>query len=114
VDRDEEEQPAMARRIADTFALSVDELGAVFGGAAQDATRWLASGFPADRVGKAIIILEIANLLTRYLRPDRIGVVVRKPAAAYGGHTMLEMIEAGEHNVVLDGVRASFNFSSTA
>jgi len=114
VDRDEEEQPSMARRIADTFALSVDELGAVFGGTAQDATRWLASGFPADRVGKAVIILEIAKLLTRYLRTDRIGVVVRKPAAAYGGHTMLEMIEAGEHNVVLDSVRASFDFTSTA
>jgi hypothetical protein len=103
-----------AGQIAEVFQFSVNELGAVFGGAAQDATRWLANGFPADQVGKAAIILEIANLLTHHLRTDRIGAIARRPAAAYGGRSMLEMIEAGEHEALLASVRASFDFCWTA
>lgn len=106
--------PLAAHRIADVFGLSDAELGGLFGVPPQTASQWLATGFPAARQAEAAGILEIAWLLTQYLRTDRIGVVVRKPAAAYGGHTMLEMIEAGEHEELRRIVRVSFDFSTTA
>ncbi len=106
--------PLVARRIADTFALSDAELGKLFGVSQQTASQWLASGFPAAQQAEAAAVLEIARLLDHYLQAGRIGAIARRPAAAYGGRSMHEMIEAGEHEALLAGVRASFDFCWTA
>ncbi len=104
----------MARRIAAAFGLSDAGLSEFFGVPRQTASLWLVDGIPAARQGKAVIILEIANLLTHHLRTDRISAIARRPAEAYGGRTMLEMIEAGEHEELRRIVRVSFDFCRTA
>jgi len=104
----------MARRVAEVFGLSDTELGDLFGVSRQAAAGWLATGFPADHRPKAAVILTIGELLAHYLQAGRIAGVVRRTGEAYGGRTMLEMIEAGEHEELLDRVRASFAFGNTS
>ena len=41
-------------------------------------------------------------------------VVVRRPAEAYGGRSMLEMITDGDHRELLESVRASFDYARVA
>jgi hypothetical protein len=47
------------------------------------------------------------------LVPDRIPGIARVAAAAYGGLTMLEMIERDRHEELLELVSASFDWAST-
>jgi len=104
----------MARRIANVFGLSDDELGELFGVPRETGAGWRDTGFPADRRPKATAILAIAELLAHYLQEDRIAEIVRRPAEAYGGRTMLRMIAAGEYEDLLDRVRGSVDFGTTA
>lgn len=104
----------MARQIVDAFALSAAELGELFGVTRQAATQWLATEIPRDRRAKAATVLAIADLLGHYLKVDRVAGVVRKPAQAYGGRTMIQMIKESEHERLLDLVRESFDFDKTA
>jgi len=104
----------MAHRITAVFGLSDAGLGEFFGVPRETASLWLVDGIPAARQGKAVIILEIANLLTPHLRTDRISTIARRPAEAYGGRTMLEMIAASGHEELLDLTRASVAFGTTA
>ena len=56
----------------------------------------------------------MAELLERNLQPERIPAVVRTPARAYGGRSILEAIAADDHDAVLASVERSFDWSSTA
>jgi len=114
VDCAPEEHPSAARWIADSFALSDEEVGELFGVSQQAAAGWLANGFPAAQQTKAAVVLEVARLLDHNILADRIGAIVRRPAEAYGGRTMLQMIAAGEHEDLLDRVRGSLDFGTTA
>jgi hypothetical protein len=49
------------------------------------------------------------DLLDRYLRRDRIPAVVRRPAEALGGRSLLEMAEAGQSAAVVTAVRQMFD-----
>ncbi len=104
----------MARRIAEVFVLSVAELGELFGVPEQTAAGWLTTGIPAEQRAKVAGVLAIANLLTRYLKADRISAIARRPAEAYGGRTMLQIIAAGDHEELLRSVRALVDFGGVA
>jgi hypothetical protein len=104
----------MAAQIVDAFGISTAELGRLFGVSRQAADQWLGGDVPADRRGKASTVLAIADLLSHRLKPGKLPGVARRPAGAYGGRTMLEMIAAGEHEELLESVRASFDFAKTA
>ena len=104
----------MAAQIVDAFGLSTAELGRLFGVSRQAADQWLGSDVPADRRGKASTVLAIADLLSHRLKPGKLPGVARRPAGAYGGRTMLEMIAAGQHEELRESVRASFDFAKTA
>ena len=56
----------------------------------------------------------IADVLARRLKPARIPGIARRPAAEYGGKTMLELIAADRHDWLLDSVRRSFDYAATA
>lgn len=103
----------MARRIADAFGLTTAELGDLFGVSRETTLQWIATGFPAPRQAKAAVVLEIARLLDHYLQAGRISAIARRPAEAYGGRTMLEMIAASGHEELLDLTRASVAFGTT-
>ena len=96
------------------FGLSITELGALFGVTRQAAGLWLADGPPAARRAKAATVAAVADVLARRLKPARIPGIARRPAAEYGGKTMLELIAADRHEWLLDSVRRSFDYAATA
>jgi hypothetical protein len=96
------------------FGLSVTELAGLFGVTRQAASLWLIDGPPSARLAKIAAVTAVADILAHRLKPARIGGVARKPAAAYGGRSMLELIAADEHEGLLDSVRRSFDYAATA
>jgi hypothetical protein len=108
----DEEHPL--RRLIDAFELSKTELGSLFGVRRQAVDQWLERGVPAERQEKVQTLLAIADLLERKLKPGRLAGVARRPADAYGGKTMLDMIAADKHRELLELVRDSFDWASAA
>lgn len=108
----DEEHPL--RRLMDAFDLSKTELGSLFGVRRQAVDQWLERGVPSERQEKVQTLIAIVDLLERKLKPGRLAGVARRPADAYGGKTMLELIAADRHRDLLELVRASFDWASAA
>ncbi len=96
------------------FGLNKTEMGRIFGVSRQAIDSWHESGLPGARQEKAAAVAAVGDLLRRQLRPERIPGIARRPASAYGGRTMLEMIEQDRHLELLAIVRASFDWSNAA
>ena len=101
-------------RLMDLFALSKSELGRLFGVTRQSIDGWLAHGVPSDRQEKLATLLALADLLERKLKPGRVPGVARRPADAYGGATMLELVASDRQRELLELVRESFDWSQAA
>jgi hypothetical protein len=101
-------------QIQETFELSNAELARLFGVRRQAVGQWRARGLPGARQQKAAAAAAVADLLSRRLKQERIPGLARRPADAYGGRTMLEMIAADRHLELLDEVRRSFDWTATA
>jgi hypothetical protein len=101
-------------RIARTFALSQAELGQLFGVDGEAIKLWRTDGVPAQSQRKVEELLAVCDLLERKLKPGRIPQISRRPAAAYGGRTMLEMISDDEHHELLASTRNAFDWSRLA
>jgi hypothetical protein len=108
----DEEHPL--RRLTDAFELSKTELGSLFGVRRQAVDQWLERGVPSERQEKVQTLVGIADLLERKLKLGRLAGVARRPADAYGGKTMLELIAADQHRELLELVRESFDWASAA
>jgi len=106
----DEEHPL--RRLMDAFELSKTELASLFGVRRQAVDQWLERGVPPDRQEKVQTLVAICDLLERKLKAGRLAGVARRPADAYGGKTMLEMIAADRHRELLELVRDSFDWAS--
>lgn len=98
----------------EAFDLSLTDAGRLFGVTRQAVSQWLTEGVPADRQAKVTSVAQVASLLRHYLVPERIPGIARKPADAYGGRSMLGMIEDDDHLALLDITRRSFDWASTA
>jgi hypothetical protein len=101
-------------RLMNSFQLSKTDLADLFGVRRQAIDGWLQKGVPAERQEKLHALVALADLLERKLRPGRLPGVARTPADAYGGLTMLEMIEQDRHRELLGLVRQSFDWSTAA
>jgi hypothetical protein len=108
----DEEHPL--RRLMDAFELSKTELGSLFSVRRQAVDQWLERGVPSERQEKVQTLIAICDLLERKLKPGRLAGVARRPAEAYGGKTMLELITADRHRELLELVRESFDWASAA
>ena len=102
------------QRVRDTFALSKTELAGLFGVSRQAAAGWLVDGPPAARRPKAACLAAIADILAGRLKPERIPGIVRAPAPAYDGRSMLDLIASDRHAGLLASVRGSFDYAATA
>lgn len=105
---------APLERVMEIFDLSLTDLGRLFGVSRQAAQQWIDEGVPPARMGKLGTVLATAELLEHKLRAGRVPLVARRPADAYGGRTMLEMIEAEQHEELHRSVQKSFDWSGTA
>ena len=108
-----EDEPLL-ERIQQVFDLNVTGLGALFGVSRQAAQQWLERGVPADRQDKIAAVAAVADLLEHKLKSERIPGIARRPAEAYDGHSMLDLIAADRHQELLDITRASFDWTSPA
>lgn len=108
----DEEHPL--RRVMDAFELSKTELASLFGVRRQAVDQWLERGVPSERQEKVQTLVAICDLLERKLKPGRLAGVARRPADAYGGKTMLDLIAADRHRELLELVRDSFDWASAA
>jgi DNA-binding XRE family transcriptional regulator len=102
------------QRVMDAFGLSKTQLGRLFGVRRQAIDSWLERGVPGERQEKLQTLVALADLLERKLKADRLPGVARRPADAYGGKTMLELIAADRHRELLEIVRDSFDWASAA
>lgn len=102
------------RRAMTTLQLSSSDVADLMGVKRQAVDRWLLTGPPAERGAKIGAMAEIADLLRYRLRDGMPPVVVRRPAEAYGGSTMLDLIAQDEHEWLLRSVKESFDFARTA
>jgi hypothetical protein len=101
-------------RLMAGWQLSVTDVGRLFGVARQAVQQWLLDGVPPARQPKLAVVLRIADLLEANLQPDRIPAVVRTPAEAYGGRSILAAIAGGDHDRVFASVERAFDWSATA
>lgn len=112
LNRREDEHPL--RRLMASFDLSKTALGSLFGVRRQAIDQWLERGVPAERQEKLQTLLAVVDLLERKLKPGRLPGVARRPADAYDGETMLDLVAADRHRELLEQVRASFDWASAA
>ena len=97
-----------------TLDLSSKDMASLMGVTRQAVDKWLRGGPPPERLGKIGAIAGIAGILRYRLRAGLAPVVARRPAEAYGGRTMLEVIADDEHEWLLRSVRESFDFAHVA
>lgn len=102
------------RRTMETLNLSKSDVGRLMGVSRQAVDKWLLAGPPADRAPKIGAIAELADILRYRLLPGLPEKVVRRPADAYAGRTMLELIANDEHEWLLQTTKDSFDFSRVA
>ena len=86
----------------------------MFGVKRQAIAQWIEGGVPPARTQKLNAILRLADVLERNLKRERIAGVVRQPAEAYGGLSMLAMIEGDRHDELVELVEQSFDWASAA
>ena len=106
--------PSLLAEIETSFGLSKTEIGRLFGVSRQAVDQWRVRGVPGDRQEKAATIAATADLLSHQLKGERLPGIARRRARAYGGLTMLEMIERDRHQDLLERVRAAFDWASAA
>jgi hypothetical protein len=69
---------------------------------------------PAARQGELHDIVIVAETLDRKLKPGTVAQVVRRPAAAYGGRSLLELLSIGHHEQARRAVAGSFDWALSA
>ncbi len=104
--RDKSMATVRPRMIA-TWGLNQAEVDRIFGVSRSVSNRWRQQGMLPRALSE---LDEATNLLHRYLRADRIPVVVRSPAQAYDGVSLLEILEQGDTTRLLMTCRAMFQF----
>jgi DNA-binding XRE family transcriptional regulator len=105
--------PTLLDPIAETLELSETELGRLFGVSRQAVGQWRERGVPSNRMSKVTTVAAICDLLHHQLKPERIPGIARRPADAYRGLSMLEMIERDRQDELQAKIRRSFDWGST-
>src|SRR4029450_5419471 len=100
--------PTLLDPISEALELSETELGRLFRVSRQAVGQWRERGVPSNRMAKVTTVAAICDLLRPQLKPERIPGIARRPADAYGGLSMLEMMERGREDELLTLIRRSF------
>ncbi len=102
------------RRAMKTLELSSTEMAGLMGVTRQAVDKWLQGTPPIERMSKIGAITEISDILRHRLRDGMPPIVVRRPADAYGGRSMLEVIADDDHEWLRRSVKDSFDYASVA
>jgi hypothetical protein len=99
--------------IGQALELTKGELGELFGVSRQAVSEWMDTGIPSGRMRDVSQILRAVGILTRKLRPGRTSLVVRRPAPALAGRTILEAMREDPYQAA-NAVEEAFDWSGVA
>ena len=102
------------RRAMKTLDLSSKDVAGLMGVTRQAVDKWLLGSPPAERMAKIGAIAEISDILRHRLKDGIPPVVARRPAEAYGGRSMLEVIADDEHEWLRHSVKETFDYARVA
>lgn len=91
--------------------LNQSDAARVFGVTRQAISKWLSQGVPAERADGVALLAAATDLLVHHLKRERIPAVVRRPAAALGGRSLLELAERHRFRDLLSACRDMFAFA---
>jgi hypothetical protein len=97
-------------RVMERWALSHAHVAAMFGVSRQAVAKWLTVGVPAERATAVADLAAATDQLERHIKRDRIAAVVRRPAPALDGRSLLELATLGDFGAVLVACREMFEF----
>lgn len=97
-------------RVLRAWGLSQPDAGRLFGVTRQAVAKWLREGPPSARARAVADVAAATDLLAHHLRRDRIPAVVRRPAPALGGRSLLDLWAAGDTRGLLAACREMFSF----
>ena len=98
------------RRILQVWGLSQSEAARLFGVTRQAISKWVDRGIPSERIQAIGDLAGATDLLVRHLKRDRIPAVVRRPAAALNGQSLVNLLATFRAREVLDACRSMFDF----
>lgn len=96
-------------RVLDAWGLSQSEAAVLFGVSRQALSKWLHRGVPAERTTAVADLSAATDLLVRYLKRERIPAVVRRPAPALQGRSLVDLVGEARTRDVLIACRAMFD-----
>lgn len=99
--------------MGDELGLGDSELGRLFGVSRQAVRQWRDRGIPSERLGRVGEVLRVVQVMSRKLKPGRVALVSRRPAAAFGGRSLLEVL-AEDPREALEAVEDAFDWSGSA
>ena len=92
------------------WGVSQAEAARLLGVSRQAVGKWLARGAPPARADALADLAAATELLTRYLKRDRIPAVVRRPIPALGGVSLMGLLARGDTHSMLRACRDMFRF----
>lgn len=101
---------ASLQHVLTVWDLSQSEASRLFGVSRQAISKWLNSGAPPDR---AVMIADLAaatDLLTHYLKRDRIPAVVRRQIGGLAGVSLIDLFGRADTQALLATCREMFSF----
>lgn len=96
-------------RVLRVWALSNAEAGRLLGVSRQAVAKWRTGTVPAERAPVIGDLAAVTDLLVRYVRPERIPAVVRRPAEHLAGMSMLDWVAEGRTRELLALTRDMFD-----
>lgn len=99
-----------AKYVFSVWGLSLAEAGRLFGVSRQAVSRWTIDGVPSTQTEAFADLAAATEILSHYLRHDRIPAVVRRPAAALGHQSLIDLLADGDTGEIVEAVRAMFQF----
>ncbi len=97
-------------RILQVLGLNQSEATSLFDVTRQAVSKWLARGVPSDRVEAIADLAAATDLLVRHVKRERIPAVVRRPAAALDGRSLVELVAASRTRDVLEACRSMYDY----
>ncbi len=104
---------SQARRVFTVWGINHSEAGRMFGVTRQAVSRWIIDGIPATQTVALADLAAATDILTHYVKADRIPAVVRRPAPALDHKSLLDFVADGRTSDVVGACRRMFQFTGT-
>ena len=91
--------------IRKVFALTRTDAARLFNVSPEAVTKWERNGVPVRRLAELDRCYQLAQMMQRRLRPDRLPALVRTPAPDFNNHNVLDVIAEKGTQPVFDYMR---------